>query len=197
MKIFVSYFKGDAGDFAEQIRRHFADVGQQYYVFTDVRSIKVGEVRRNTIEANISKCDIFVIIVTIGALRSPNIEKEVFQALRQNKRVIPCFHRSVGRNDIKWGLDKIQVVEFTDKYELARNLYSMIISVNRPRSAISQPPLSPASTYSTSTTASQKQQPQNANQGIFQNLEYIDKSILKDTSQRSGRCSIADREQFV
>src|SRR5215207_20480 len=125
MKIFVSYSRRDAGDFAEQIQRHFASFGQ-YEVFTDVNSIKVGEIWSNTIEDNISNCDIFVVIATNGALQSPHVENEVLQAQREKKRIIPCFHRNVRDNEIKWGLNKIQGVEFEDKYELARNLYSKI-----------------------------------------------------------------------
>jgi tetratricopeptide (TPR) repeat protein len=129
MKIFVSYSRRDAGDFAEQIQRHFASFGH-YEVFTDVNSIKAGDIWTNTIEDNISSCDIFVVIVTNGALQSPHVETEISQARRDKKKIIPCFHRSVRNNDIKWGLNKIQGVEFEDKFELARNLYSKIPSQN-------------------------------------------------------------------
>jgi hypothetical protein len=129
MKIFVSYSRRDAGDFAEQIQSHFASFGH-YEVFTDVNSIKAGDMWSDTIEDNISSCDIFVMIVTNGALQSPHVETEILQAQRDKKRIIPCFHRSVRNNDIKWGLNKIQGVEFEDKFELARNLYSKITSQN-------------------------------------------------------------------
>jgi hypothetical protein len=125
VKIFVSYSRRDAGELAEQIRRRFND-SEQYDVFTDVNSIKVGDVWSNTIENNISNCDIFVVIVTHGALQSPHVENEVLQAQRENKRIIPCLHISVIHSEIKWGLNKIQGVEFEEKYELARNLYSKI-----------------------------------------------------------------------
>jgi TIR domain len=123
VKIFISYSRRDAGDFAERIQNHFASF-KGYDVFTDVNSIKLGDVWTNTIEGNISSCDIFVVIVTHGALQSPHIENEVLQAQREKKRIIPFLHRSVIHSEIKWGLNKIQGVEFEDKYELARNLYS-------------------------------------------------------------------------
>jgi hypothetical protein len=125
VKIFVSYSRSDAGELAEQIQRRFND-SEQYDVFTDVNSIKVGDVWSNTIENNISNCDVFVVILTHGALQSPHVENEVLQAQRERKRIIPCFHRSVIHSEIEWGLNKIQGVEFEDKYELARNLYSKI-----------------------------------------------------------------------
>ena len=126
MKIFVYYSRKDAGDFANQIHMHLSSSKDD--IFTDVDSIKVGEIWSNTITTNISNCDIFVVIVTYGALQSPHVENEVLQAQKEKKIIIPCFHRTVIGSDIKWGLDKIQGVEFDDKYELARNIQSKISS---------------------------------------------------------------------
>src|ERR687897_1154782 len=126
MKIFVSYSRSDAGDFAEQIQKHFTNF-KNYDVFTDVNNINAGEDWSDTIEKNISKCDIFVIIITYGALQSPHVKNEYLQAQREHKRIIPCFHKDVGEGDITWGLSKIQGVEFTDKYELARDLYAEVV----------------------------------------------------------------------
>jgi TIR domain len=124
VKIFVSYSRRDAGDFANQIQRHFSSFN--YDIFTDVDDIRAGEIWIDTIETNISNCDIFVVIVTDGALHSPHVANEVLQAQGEKKTIIPCFHRSIRDSDIKWGLEKIQGVEFDDKYELTRSLYSMI-----------------------------------------------------------------------
>ena len=124
MKIFVSYSRRDAGDFADQIQRHLSSF--KYDIFTDVNNIEVGDIWSNTIEENISGCDVFVVIVTDGALQSPYVENEVSQAQRDKKKIIPCFLRGINPKRIKWGLEKIQGVEFSDKYELARNLYSKL-----------------------------------------------------------------------
>ena len=124
MKIFVSYSRKDAGDFANQIQRHLSSF--KYHIFTDVNSIRVGEIWSNTIEENISNCDIFVVIVTYGALQSPHVENEVLQAQKEKKTIIPCFHRSIIENDIRWELKQYQGVEFEEKYDLARNLQSEI-----------------------------------------------------------------------
>ena len=75
MKIFVSYSRRDAGDFADQIQRHLSIFN--YDIFTDVNKIRLGEIWSNTITTNISSCDIFVVIVTYGALHSPHVEREV------------------------------------------------------------------------------------------------------------------------
>jgi hypothetical protein len=93
VKIFVSYSRRDAGDFANQISRHLSS--SNHDIFTDIDSIKVGEIWSNTIEQNISNCDIFIVIVTHGALDSPHVEREVLQAQGEKKTIIPCFHKDV------------------------------------------------------------------------------------------------------
>jgi hypothetical protein len=111
--------------FAQQIQKYFTSF--KYDIFTDTENINLGDNWDTTIETNISSCDIFVVIVTYGALQSPHIDNEVLQAQREKKRIIPCVHRTIKENSIKWGLNKIQGVEFDDKFELARNLYAKIV----------------------------------------------------------------------
>ena len=128
MKIFVSYSRRDAGDFAEQIYEYLRD---EHDVFTDVNNIQAGSIWSNEIENNISTCDLFVAIITHAALRSLEVEKEVLQAQRENKTIIPCFHRYVSKNEIKWDLSKIQGIEFHNNYQLARSLYQRIIRIQK------------------------------------------------------------------
>jgi hypothetical protein len=131
MKIFISYSRRDA-DFAQQIDEYFQGSGHD--VFTDVKNIQVGVVWTSAIENNISNCDIFVVIITHAALRSTEIEKEVLQAQREKKKIIPCIHRDVSYDEIKWNLKSLQGVEFQDKYELSRVLYSKIAGKRPPPS---------------------------------------------------------------
>jgi hypothetical protein len=119
MKIFVSYSRKDS-DFAEQVHDYLKDSGHD--IFIDINDIKPGDLWNSTIEENILNCDIFVIIVTYAALSSPEVEKEVLNAKAQKKKIIPVIHQSVKYADIKWDLNKIQGIEFGDKYELARSL---------------------------------------------------------------------------
>src|SRR5215204_845878 len=100
VKIFVSYSRSDAGDFAKKLQEVLPNYDHD--VFTDVKKIKLGTVWSNVIETNISNCDIFVIIITRTALRSPHVEKEVSQAQRENKLIIPCIYTDVKYNEIKW-----------------------------------------------------------------------------------------------
>ena len=114
------------------IQKHLSSF--KYDIFTDVDSIKAGEIWSNTIEENISSCDIFVVIVTHGALQSSHVEREVLQAQKEKKTIIPCFHRSVTNRVMKWELYKIQGVEFSVKQELARDLFDKIDieTINKP-----------------------------------------------------------------
>lgn len=103
IKIFISYSRRDAGDFAEQIQRDFIFY-KRYHIFKRVDSRELGEVSGSSTEYYISACDIFVLLVTYGALQSTHLEKDVLQAQRKKKRIIPCFHKNVRAYDIKWGL---------------------------------------------------------------------------------------------
>ena len=116
MNIFISYSRRDAGDFAKQISESLIE---EHNVFTDINNIQVGDIWSNTIENNITTCDIFVVIVTFAALRSPEVEKEVLKAQKHNKKIIPCIYSEITKNEIKWGLGKFQGIEFTSEYELS------------------------------------------------------------------------------
>jgi hypothetical protein len=129
VRVFVSYSRRDAGDFAEQIQNRFSNFNQ-YDIFTDVGKLKAGDNWSHAIEHNISNCDAFIAVVTNGALKSPHVENEVLQAQRENKKIIPCFYKNVRDSDIKWGLNNIQGVNFGDKFELVRNLDNEIGQAN-------------------------------------------------------------------
>ena len=123
MKIFVSYSRRDARDFAEQISETLED---EHDVFTDIDDIEAGDIWTSVIEDNISRCDVFIVILTFAALRSSEIEKEVLQAEKKSKKIIPCVDRGIEINQLKWDLGKFQGIEFSSKYELAREVYGKI-----------------------------------------------------------------------
>jgi hypothetical protein len=128
MKIFVSYSRTDANDFAKRIHNRLRS---QHDVFIDVKDIMAGTVWTNVIEDNISRCDLFIVVLTHAALQSSEVEKEVLQAQRENKRIIPCTDRIVllrgpEFDRSKWALDRIQGIEFENADGLARELYYRI-----------------------------------------------------------------------
>jgi hypothetical protein len=123
LKIFVSYSRRDA-DFAQQVYDYFEE--SEHVIFTDVNNIQIGDIWSDIIKDNISKCDVFAIIVIFASIRSKDVEKEVLQAQKENKIIIPCIHKDVGIENLKWDLDRYQGFEFDDRYDLARKLYSKI-----------------------------------------------------------------------
>ena len=125
MQIFISYSRVDAVNFAEKTYEDLSKEGHD--VFIDTEKIPGGELWWKNIQKHIFMCDLFVVIVTPAALRSEWIEKEVLQAQRENKRIIPCFHKFVINEEISWNLRDYQGVDrFEDKFELALFLYKII-----------------------------------------------------------------------
>src|SRR6185436_4371786 len=92
----------------------------------DIDDIEAGDIWTNVIEDNISRCDVFIVILTFASLRSSEVEKEVLQAQKKNKKIIPCVDRGIDINQLKWDLGKFQGIEFSSKYELAREVYGKI-----------------------------------------------------------------------
>jgi TIR domain-containing protein/Big-like domain-containing protein len=140
VKIFVSYSRRDARDFAEQISETLED---EHDVFTDIDDIEAGDIWTNVIEDNISRCDVFLVILTFASLRSSEVEKEVLQAQKKSKKIIPCVDRGIDINQLKWDLGKFQGIEFSSKYELAREVYRKIQrhQQNPPKEEPSVPPV--------------------------------------------------------
>jgi tetratricopeptide (TPR) repeat protein len=136
-KIFVSYSRADGGDFADHVQEHYEKDGHQ--VFVDLSDIKPGEDWSESIQNSIADSDIVVVIVTRSALKSSEVEKEILEARKQNKIIIPCRYRGISWTDLKWDLNKLQGFEFDNKNSLIRQLDEIIFSENR--SAVLSSPL--------------------------------------------------------
>ena len=80
MKLFISYSRDDAGNFASHIHRYLRDKGHD--VFIDVNSITIGDPWARSIEKNISECDIFVVILTPDALSQLLCRKRSFTSAK-------------------------------------------------------------------------------------------------------------------
>ena len=61
----------------------------------------------------------------------PEVEREVFQAQREHKKIIPYFHRGVSKNEIKWDLGRLQGIKFGTIFELRGYLYSKITKIQK------------------------------------------------------------------
>jgi tetratricopeptide (TPR) repeat protein len=129
-KIFVSYSRKDASDLANKISDALSD---EHSIFTDIKNIQLGEDWSHAIEHNISTCDIFVVIVTLKSLISLEVEKEVSRAQENKKKIIPCFYSKIKKNELKWGLEKLQGIEFDTGDQLVRELSFKINLSGPPR----------------------------------------------------------------
>ena len=123
-KIFISYSRSDAVDFAKQIYDNLSK--HEYHVFIDEENIQPGEDWSNSIDNNRIECDIFIIWVTDAVYRSNEVEKEVTLALDHDKKIIPCFYKNLIEKESKLKLNKKQGITFNDKFELAREIYKAL-----------------------------------------------------------------------
>ena len=123
LKIFVSYSRMDAGNFAEKIHDDMRKEGHD--VFMDSQDIKIGSKWNESIKDNITNCDIFLVIVTPSASRSEFIKKEILQAHEEKKIIIPCYYEKISKYP-EGILNDYQGIEFKDEYNLALKLYKRI-----------------------------------------------------------------------
>jgi hypothetical protein len=126
LKLFVSFEQNDL-DIAKWVDKNYTEQG--WDVFIAYKSIPPGKEYENIINNEISSSDIFIILITSRALNSKWVEKEFWEAKRLQKIVIPCKISEVVRSELRWGLEKMQYIEFTDKNDLIRKLDSLLKEV--------------------------------------------------------------------
>ena len=56
------------------------------------------------------------------------MEREVLEARKQNKIIIPCRYRGISWTDLKWDLNKLQGFEFDNKNSLIKQLDEIIFT---------------------------------------------------------------------
>jgi len=120
----VSYSRADGGEFAGKVYDYFRT--NSHDVFTDVNNINAGDPWSKVIEENISTSDIFVVILTFAALSSGEVEREVLQAQRGRKKIVPAKYKNIRFDEVPWGLNANQGIEFESKDEIVTRLYEKI-----------------------------------------------------------------------
>jgi len=128
IRIFVSYsqedFKPEARFLKNYLSRHLSDSD----IFID-QMISKGTQWRRKIESKLKECNIFIVILTTGALESTEIKKEVKMAIDKSDRVIiPCKdeYLKTDWDEIPWNLSSFNGLDFEQKEELARKLVGEI-----------------------------------------------------------------------
>lgn len=119
--IFISYFEPEALDLADAVKDDLIHHG--YSAFVAKRDLKKGERQDIVIMKRIRECLIFVPILTSGALKSTWVDKEITEAQKLGKHIIPCKHKYLKWSELeKWNLTDVNGVEFGIKEELLREL---------------------------------------------------------------------------
>jgi hypothetical protein len=120
-KIFISFSTYDGNDIAKFVYKFCKKKG--FDVFYSEKEIPSGNEWEQEIKKHLEKCDIFLFIATPDALDSEQVAKEVSEAKRLKKRIIPCKHSEINWSDLKkLGIDSIQGIEFDTKEDLMRKI---------------------------------------------------------------------------
>ena len=122
MKVFISYSRLDS-DLGKAVYNYLCD---NHDVFIDTKKIAGGEEWNNVIENEISKCDRFVIILTLSSINRTEVKKEIDLAINKKKMIIPCIHSSIEIKKIPRELNKYHGIQFEEGPELGRKLLAMI-----------------------------------------------------------------------
>jgi hypothetical protein len=126
LKIFISFSTIDGQDVADHVYSSYRKkIG--YSVFLSSSEITYGDESEEEIGKNIEECDIFLVIATYGAIESEKVAKEIIEAKRLGKRIIPCKFSGVEWSDLeKWGIDSKQGLSFRNEHELVRKIHPQL-----------------------------------------------------------------------
>ncbi len=111
-KIFFSYSRADASDFALQLALDLKKEG--FNVWIDQQDIRAGTEWDLEIEKALETCDCLLFIETEKSVSSNNVLDEVYYALDQKKKVIPVI---LYDSKTPFRLQRLQHVDFTKDYE--------------------------------------------------------------------------------
>jgi hypothetical protein len=87
---FISYGRTDSKAFATKLHNRLTEQGLQ--VWFDQNDIPLGVDFQNQINNGIQKAHNFIFIITPYSLKSPYCLKEILQAVKYNKRIIPLLY---------------------------------------------------------------------------------------------------------
>ncbi len=108
LKVFISYSRRDAADFAEELAAGLELAG--FAPFTDIVDIKPGEPFEDRLGGLIAQSDTVVFVITPEALKSKHCIWEVERTLELSKRLLPVVHTPVPLDEIPEQLRRLQFV---------------------------------------------------------------------------------------
>lgn len=133
LDIFISYSQEDFSGGSRHIKNYISRHIQDSDVFLDQSKTK-GTKWRNEIEEALASSDIFIVVLTHGALESKEVAKEIDLARRDKERfVIPCKDNllEIDWDDIPWNLSEYDGITFDDIEELGRKLVTEIKKIEK------------------------------------------------------------------
>jgi len=91
--------------------------------------IKKGEVWQEIIDETIKECKYFIVIVTIPALGSKHVKREINLAQSFSRTIIPCIKKRVHRSRLSElpVISDLNQIEFEDNEELANEVIFEIL----------------------------------------------------------------------
>ena len=120
LKVFISYSRRDAADFADELVGGLELAG--FAPFIDRQDIKPGEPWEDRLGALIAQSDTVVFVITPEAVKSERCIWEVDRTLELSKRLLPVVHKPVPENEIPEKLRRLQFVPFDTGRALTRSI---------------------------------------------------------------------------
>jgi hypothetical protein len=120
LKVFISYSRRDAADFADELLAGLELVG--FAPFIDRQDIKPGEPWEDRLGGLIAQSDTVVFVISPEAVKSERCTWEVNRTLELSKRLLPVVHRPVLENEIPEKLRRPQFVRFDAGRALMRSI---------------------------------------------------------------------------
>jgi len=125
--VFISYETTTGLEFAKHLKKALekSDVSS----FVAKEDIAFGRDPNQTILQNIKNCEFFVPIITITALKSPEVKREFQTAKNLHKRIIPCIKEGLENNAKEEfnELSNYQYLKFETKEDIANNVTETIL----------------------------------------------------------------------
>ena len=130
MKIFISYGRNDAKDFACHLYNSLTST-YDLNVFVDTEEIPKGKNWNDYIFKDIKSSNYFVLILTNGAINSSMVNEEVNYAKSlETLNIVPYKFHTLNWNKVRWNLSNINGNDFETKEDLVRKVVDDIVIKN-------------------------------------------------------------------
>ncbi|MCZ7400582.1 MAG: toll/interleukin-1 receptor domain-containing protein [Candidatus Methanoperedens sp.] len=129
-EVFICYETKTGLSYAQHLKKSLEKMKKPSFVARE--DLKAGEQEKTVRESAIKECRYFVIIVTILALESEAVKKEIKLARTYNNSIIiPCKKNDINRDLLSKLpiVGELQQIEFETKEELAEKVISEILKI--------------------------------------------------------------------